>query len=100
VKGTIGDPEIDVKLLNAAIDNILDHLIEELGLQRVSIDPSEDYYWECPIPEAFDMNNPPSPVVGRLVDDLQFSKLICRARGTVRVGESPASRSAGPSRNT
>lgn len=71
--------EIELRDLRNAINSVLDHLIEDLSLEELKIDPSEDYYWECPAPDVYESSKRPDLVVGRLSDDVHFSRLIDRA---------------------
>lgn len=49
--------EIDLEVLKSAVNALLDHLIEDLGMDKVPIDPKEDFYWDCCGAQKFD----PSP---------------------------------------
>lgn len=33
---------------------VLDHLLEDVGLENVKIEESEDFYWSCEDPEPYD----------------------------------------------
>jgi hypothetical protein len=73
--------EIDVTSLKIAVDAILDHLAEDLGIQKVAIDETADCYWDCPTSEMYDMTKKPIGLdVGRLRDDVDFVKLIKRGQ--------------------
>jgi len=72
---------IDVKGLKAAINAVLDHLIEDLGHEKIMIDESSDYCWHCPVTEVHDVSKSPAGLdVGRLSDDADFVKLIKRGQ--------------------
>ena len=71
-------PDIDLRTLRAAVNSIFDHLMEDLGVERVTIDPAEDFYWECSVPAVHDSSTAPSLEAGRLTDDLEFTKRIRR----------------------
>ncbi|MGA2962306.1 MAG: hypothetical protein ABSD96_11585 [Candidatus Korobacteraceae bacterium] len=74
--------EIDVKSLKSAVDAILDDLIEDLDIQKVAIDESADFYWDCPVSEMYDMTKQPIALdVGLLRDDIDFVNLIKRGQG-------------------
>lgn len=69
--------EIDVNSLRIAVNAVLDHLIKDLELTKISIEETRDYYWHCPASEIYDMNKKPVGIdVGRLTDDVAFVKLI------------------------
>lgn len=74
--------EIDLTVLKKALNAVLEHLIEDLGIEKVAIDETEDCYWDCSAPEMFDMSTKPSlEEVGQLSDDLGFVRLIRRGQG-------------------
>jgi hypothetical protein len=73
--------EIDVTSLKIAVDTILDHLVEDLGIQKIAIDEKADFYWDCPTSEMYEMTKQPISLdVGRLRDDLDFVRLIKRGQ--------------------
>ncbi len=73
--------EIDVKGLRTAIKAVLDHLVEDLGLEKIEIDQSSDFYWDCPAPEMYNVSRQPAELdVGRLSDDVDFVRSIKRGQ--------------------
>ncbi len=73
--------EIDVKALKNAVNAVLDHLIVDLGIDKVAIEEREDYYWSCPPIEMYNTSKKPSEWwTGRLSDDVDFTKLIQRGQ--------------------
>jgi hypothetical protein len=73
------NPEIDLRVLKNAVNAVLDHLLEDVGLEKVKIDDGEDFYWNCEPPEMYDRSKKPAELsVARLSDDLDFMKLIRR----------------------
>ena len=73
--------EIDVKFLKEAVNLLLDHVINDLGLEKIVIERSSDYYWHCPASEIHDMSKRPIGLdVGSLTDDIDFVNLISRGR--------------------
>ncbi len=75
------DAEIDVKALKAAVNAVLDHLIEDLGHEKIKIDKNSDNYWHCPDSEVHDMSKIPVGLdIGCLSDDADFVKLIRRGQ--------------------
>ncbi len=74
----MGSAEIDVRTLKGAVNAVLDHLVEDLGVERVQIDDTEDYYFECGAEDRHSMTQPPATDVGRLSDDVGFIKPIRR----------------------
>ena len=77
----MGHPEIDVKRLKIAVNAVLDHLIEDLNLEKVAIDEREDFYWSCPPRQRYDTTKNPSEWwTGRLSDDVHFMDLIQRGQ--------------------
>jgi hypothetical protein len=77
----MGYPEIDVKRLKIAVNAVLDHLLEDLKLEKVAIDEREDFYWSCPPRQRYDTTKKPSEWwTGRLSDDVHFMDLIQRGQ--------------------
>jgi hypothetical protein len=74
----MGSAEIDVRTLKAAVDAVLDHLVEDLGVEHVQIEDTEDYYWDCGAADRRPESKPADPEIGRLSDDADFVKLIKR----------------------
>jgi len=73
--------EIDVKALKAAVNAVLDHLIEDLGIEKVAIDAAEDFYWDLSPSERYDTSKKPSEwLAGRLSDNVDFAKMIRRGQ--------------------
>jgi hypothetical protein len=73
--------EIDLKRLKVAVNAVLDHLMDDLGIQKVQINDAEDFYWECPPSEAYDASKKPAELdAGRLSDDVDFMNLIQRGQ--------------------
>jgi len=74
--------EIDVRVIKDAVNAILDHLLDDLCVEKVTIEESTDLYWHCPSAEIFDMSKKPVGLdLGRLTDDADFVKLIKRGQG-------------------
>ena len=81
VSAAMGNAEIDLKALKEAVNAVLDHLIEDLGMEKVAIAEAEDFYWSCPPRERHDTSKKPSEWwIGRLSDDMDFAKLIGRGQ--------------------
>ena len=73
--------EIDVRKLKAAVNVVLDHLLEDLSIEIVAIDAREDFYWHCPHAEMYDTSKEPSEWwTGRLSDDMDFANMIQRGQ--------------------
>jgi hypothetical protein len=70
---------IDLRQLRTAVNAILDHVIEDLGIEAVPIEEGHDHYWECSDAEAYVMSKQPAQLdVGRLSDDADFTRLVRR----------------------
>lgn len=77
----MGYREIDVKALKLAVNAVLDHVVEDLGIERIKIEEGTDYYWHCPASEIHDMSKKPLGLdVGRLSDDVDFVRLVKRGQ--------------------
>jgi hypothetical protein len=73
--------EIDVKVLKNALNAVLDHLINDLGFDKIKIEETSDHYWHSPASEIHDMSKKPNGLdVGSLSDDVDFVKLINRGQ--------------------
>ena len=71
--------EINLKVLKSAVDAVLDHLMEDLGIENVAIEDKKDSYWDCPYPEMHDVSMQPGDLtVGQLSDDFNFVRLVRR----------------------
>jgi hypothetical protein len=70
------------RLSKNAVNAVLDHLLEDVGLEKVKIEDIEDFYWYCEEPELYDSYKKPGDLsVGRLSDDEHFVRLIRRGEG-------------------
>ena len=73
--------EIELTRIRAAVNAVLDHIVEDLGIKAVAIEETEDFYWECPAPHAYDTSKKPTELdTGRLTDDVQFVNSIKRGQ--------------------
>ena len=73
--------EINLKVLKAAVNAVLDHLVDDLGIEAVAIEDDKDAYWDCPYPEMHNVSMQPSELsVGQLSDDFDFVKLVRRGQ--------------------
>jgi len=75
--------EIDLKTLKLAVNAVLDHLMEDLKLEKVSIDPDDDFYWHCSAPGIYNASTTPTErdlTIGRLSDDMHFIRLVQRGQ--------------------
>jgi transcriptional regulator of aromatic amino acid metabolism len=76
----MANAEIDLKSIRGAVNAILDHLVEDLKINKIEIDSETDLYWNCPSLEMYDMSKKPEVDVGKLSDDIDFVKLIERGQ--------------------
>ncbi len=64
---------IDIHLLKSKVNDVLDHVVHDLRIDHLEIDPAMDFYWDISGDEMFNVHKAtPEPVVGRLSDDLEF----------------------------
>jgi hypothetical protein len=78
----MGTRHIDIAALKVAVNAVLDHLIDDLGINTIRIENDSDYYWHCPASEIHDMSKTPIGLdVGLLSDDVDFAKLVRRGEG-------------------
>ena len=73
--------EINLKVRKSAVNAVLDHLVEDLGIENVAIEGEKDLYWDCPYPEMHNVSTRPSDLTdGQLSDDFDFVKLVRRGK--------------------
>lgn len=76
--------EIDLKSLKKATDMILDHVIEDLGVEKIQVEDDGDYYWDVPTANLYAVKEAqPRLDVGRLSDDLDFVSKMLRDNAPV-----------------
>lgn len=74
--------EINLRILKSAVNAVLDHLVEDLEIENVTIADEKDSYWDCPYPEMHNVSMQPGELtVGQLSDDFDFLKLVRRGQG-------------------
>jgi hypothetical protein len=74
--------EIDLTTIKAVVNAVLDHMVEDLQMEKIQLDDQEDFYWSCPDSELYDMSKKPVGMdIGRLSDDVDFVNLIQRGQG-------------------
>jgi hypothetical protein len=77
----MSNTEIELRVLKNSVNAVLDHLVEDLGLEKVKIADEEDFYWNCEAPGAYDKSKKPIDLgVGRLSDDVDFMRKIRRGQ--------------------
>jgi len=63
--------ELDLKVLKAVINRLLDHIIEVRGITQVNLE--QPYYWDLPTESLYDVTQKPEDFdVGSLADDWEF----------------------------
>ena len=75
--------EINLKILRHTVNSVLDHLMEDIRLETVPIDPDEDSYWDCSAPGIYDAPTQPTEKdlsIGRLSDDMEFIRSVRRGQ--------------------
>jgi hypothetical protein len=74
--------EIDLRDLKRAVNALLDHVIEDLNIGKVALNSTEDFFWDCPPGEMYDMSHKPREWwTGRLTDDLEFIQKMLLSDG-------------------
>jgi hypothetical protein len=72
-KNTAEAAVIRVQDLRAALTIILDHIVDDLGIESIPIDPARELYWDIPQELLCDLSNKtPRLDVGSLRDDWHF----------------------------
>lgn len=69
---------VDLRRLRNAVNGVLDHIVEDLGIEQVAVEQQHDFYW-LPALQRYDCSKSPAELdVGRLSDDADFIELIRR----------------------
>lgn len=77
----LANQQIDLKVLKKAVNAVLDHLTNDLGIETVPIEQDTDLYWHCPASELYDVSKKPIGLdIGRLKDDVDFITMIQRGQ--------------------
>jgi hypothetical protein len=70
---------IDIGQVRNAVNAILDHMVEDLGIISLPIEDADDFYWSLSAPELYDTSNEPKMMeVGSLGEDMDFIRLVHR----------------------
>jgi len=64
------------------LDTILDHMIDDLGIESVPIEPEKDFYWNVDNPIILHNENPALDV-GKLTEDWELLSKILEDRERV-----------------
>jgi hypothetical protein len=65
--------EIDIRVLKKITNAILDHVINDLKIKKISIKEDQDFYWEVPSDQLYAVKKgQPQLDMGRLLDDWEF----------------------------
>lgn len=77
--------EIDLRMLKQASEAILDHIITDLGIDRLSIKEDSDFYWEVPSDRLYTTReSQPDLDIGRVTDDWEFIRgMLSEPNGAV-----------------
>jgi hypothetical protein len=79
--------QIETAKLRELIVKTLDYIADDLGVAVISIDDSNNFYWNIPGEQLSVMRDAPKPDVGSLSDDCDFIRL---AHASLEKGEAPA----------
>ncbi len=71
--------KIDLRVVKRVVNDLLDHLIEDMRVDEVPIEESQDLYWDCVASDLYDISKEPTtPTIGRLSDDFDLIKGVGR----------------------
>lgn len=71
---------VDLRVLKAGVNRILDHITEDLGVTEIALE--ESLYWLVGYPERHDMSKDPRDLlVGDLRDDWEFVSTVPEGDG-------------------
>jgi hypothetical protein len=69
--------DINLLELRKVTNAILDHIIEDLEINKLPLKDTADFYWEVPSERLYTVHEEqPQLDVGRLSDDLEFLSII------------------------
>jgi hypothetical protein len=78
----MSNAEIDVRGLKRSENAVPDHVIDDLGHEKIRVEENRDYSWDCPDSQIYDMSKSLVGLdVGRLSDGVDFVKLIEHGQG-------------------
>jgi len=65
--------QFNLRDLKQVSDAILDHILNDLKIETITIADDKDFYWEIPSDQVYAIKEPPPKLdVGRLADDWEF----------------------------
>lgn len=71
--------ELEIRDLKKVTDAIFDHIINDLKIEKFTIEEKKDFYWNVPSDKLFAVTDPqPQLDVGRLSDDWEFLEPILK----------------------
>ena len=73
--------EIDLVELKRVVDAIFGHLLNDVGITKISLSEDDDFYWEVPDDRLHAVQkDQPRLDIGRLTDDWEFLSAILKDR--------------------
>lgn len=73
--------ELEIRDLKKVTDAIFDHIINDLKIEKFTIQDDKDFYWDVPSDKIFAVKeSQPGLEVGRLSDDWEFLEPILKDR--------------------
>jgi len=71
--------ELEIRDLKRVTDAILDHIVNDLKIEKFTIQDEKDFYWDVPSDKLFAVKEAqPKLDVGRLADDWEFLQSILK----------------------
>ncbi|WP_155392955.1 hypothetical protein [Xanthomonas albilineans] len=65
--------QFNLRDLKKVSDAILDHIVNDLKIEKITIADDKDFYWEIPSDQVYAIKEPPPILdIGRLTDDWEF----------------------------
>lgn len=71
--------ELDIRELKTVIDAIFDHIINDVKVEKLTVQGDRDFYWDVPADKLYAVKEaPPQLDVGKLADDWEFLQAILK----------------------
>jgi hypothetical protein len=71
--------EIDIRALKSVTNAILDHIVNDLKIDKLTVPDNKDFYWNVPTDQLYEVKaSQPELDVGRLSDDWEFLESILK----------------------
>lgn len=71
--------ELDIRELKEAVDAIFDHILNDVKVDKLTIQDDRGFYWEVPADKLHAVKGTaPKLDIGKLADDWEFLRSVCQ----------------------